>query len=426
MKEVPPNARAGLHRADILLRQGRFQEAERHLLESLAFHPTDQELLHTLAIAQLYQEHRAAAALETVEQALARQPSNATYHATKARILTDLEKHTQALEVAEEAIHLDPTNPYAFNARTGALMAMERWKDAEASAREALALDPNDALAANQLSTALRLQGRTAENVAQISGMLARDPLDPFTHASAGWNALQMGDRAAAEQHFLEALRLDPELEYARRGMLEAFRARSPVYRGYLNYAFRMMQLPRQARVGLILGAYVLFRYLSRLAREQGNPVLYALVFLYILFALWTHYAVPAGNLIVLLDRWARHALRPMEKAESLLVGGGVVLAVPLLIFGLVFDAMLLVVLGVMLLAVTMPLRYTLTNGRRAGQWVFGAATLYMAGVGLLYLCKGFLSPAMASAVPGLVGLGVILFIVVQLLPGLSALYRPR
>lgn len=426
MSPRPLNSQASLLRADMLLRQGRFQEAEQYLVESLAANPTDGEILHTLAIAQLHQEQRAKTALKTIENALAQNPAQPVYHATKARILVALDKPAQALAAADDAIRLEPANTYAFTARTSALLAMEKWPEAEASARHALALDPTDTLAANQLATALRLQGRTTENVAQISGMLAQDPLNPFTHASAGWNALQMGERALAEKHFLEALRLDPEMEYARKGMLEAFRARSAFYRMYLNYAFWMLRMPSRTRLVLIVSAYFLFRLVSKLARETGNVLLYVVVFLYILFALWTHYAIPTGNLIVLSDRWARHALRPLEKLEALLVGGGVVAAVPLLILGFAFDDLAIMGAGVTLIAAAMPLRYTLTNKQPWGILLFGGATLYFLAVGLLFVFSTRLPAAVTRDLPNYLALGILLFLAVQLLPGISKLYQPR
>ena len=119
-------------------------------------------------------------------------------------------------------------------------MGLRRHADAETAAREALALDPDSSGAANLLSHALRIQGKSGENEGRIEAMLARDPESDDNHCAAGWQALQSGKREQAQTHFMEALRLNPENDLAREGMLEAFKARSPLYRSYLKWAFWM------------------------------------------------------------------------------------------------------------------------------------------------------------------------------------------
>ena len=118
-------------------------------------------------------------------------------------------------------------------------------------------LDADNSASANQLAQALRLQNKHAENASHLAGMLSRDPEDPYTHANAGWAALQRGERRAAEVHFREALRLSPGFESAREGLLTSFRARSPLYRAYLRYCFAMQRLGAGSRWAVIIGLYL-------------------------------------------------------------------------------------------------------------------------------------------------------------------------
>src|SRR5580658_256855 len=126
--------------------------------------------------------------------------------------------------------------------------------------------------------------------------MLARDPQNASTHASAGWAALQRGERRVAEEHFLEALRLEPGSENARHGLLNSFRARSPFYRAYLAYCFWMQQLSRRTRWAVIIGLIVITNFSRELFTGSMAPVGYAVSVLYGLFVLWVWVAKGIGN----------------------------------------------------------------------------------------------------------------------------------
>jgi hypothetical protein len=243
---------------------------------------------------------------------------------------------------------------------------MEKWALAEQSARQALALDADNSAAANQLAQALRLQNKQAENATHLAGMLARDPENAFTHANAGWAALQRGEHREAETHFREALRLDPDFEYARDGLLNSFRARSPIYRAYLKYTFAMQRLSRGARWAVILGLY----FGVKVARFIPGGIV--LVALYFLFVLWVWVARPVGNFLLLFDSFAKFALRPREKTEAAIVGGGLLLGILAVIASLGFDLPIVRLAGIGLIASAFPLSLTFTNASRAGSWLFG------------------------------------------------------
>ncbi len=280
----------------------------------------------------------------------------------RAFILCVLNRPAEALKAADAGIALDPASSYAFTARAQALLSQEKWSAAETAAREALALDADNASAANQLAHALRLQDKMEENAAQIAGMLARDPEDARTHCSAGWGALQRGDRRAAERHFLEALRLEPGYENARNGLLNSFRARSPLYRAYLAYCFWMQKVGRQARMAVIIGLVVAVNFSRVLFSGSMAPVGFGLAVFYGLFVLWVWVARGVGNFILLFDRFAKHALLRSEKIEALFVGGGISAGLLLLGAGLALKQESLYLPAITLVASAFPLSMTFTN----------------------------------------------------------------
>ncbi len=379
-----PHLDALLHHADLLLRQGRFPEAEAKLREALQASPRNDYLLYLLAQCQYHQDGGEARALTTIRDAIGLAPETAPHHALHAQILTDLRKLDEARAAAEQAIALEPGFGEGHNALTYVLLRQERWAEAEASARRALALDADDATAANHLAHALRLQNKMEENAAQLRGMLERDPENSATHVSAGWSALQAGRRRDAETHFLEALRLHPGNEAARHGLLEAFKGRSPLYRGYLGWCFFMQRLSQGQRWMVIIGLYLAFRFSRQLFTGALAPLGVAVTVIYLSFALWSFLARGVGGLLLLADRLARHALRPAERWEAVLVGGGVALGLLLVVAGAAASWFPATIWGAASLVAAIPFACVFHNDSRVGRVLFGGLGLYVAVVGAL------------------------------------------
>ncbi len=345
---------------------GRYADAETAIRAALSHEPNDAFALHQLAGCQWQIPGRQKDALQTINEAISIEPNEPEHHVLRAFILCVLDRPKEALAAARMALGFNPTDTGAFAAEAQAHLQMENWPLAETAARQALALDADNSAAANQLAQALRLQNKQVENAAHLAGMLARDPDDAFTHANAGWAALQRDEHRQAETHFREALRLDPDFDYAREGLLNSFRARSPIYRAYLKYSFAMQRLGQGARWAVIIGLYLAVRFAGKL------PGGFVLVALYFLFVLWVWVARGVGNFILLFDRFARYALRPAEKTEAVAVGGGLCVGLVLLGIGAVFSPMTLV-LGLGLVAAVFPLSMTFTNASKIGTWLFGS-----------------------------------------------------
>ncbi|MCE9609779.1 MAG: tetratricopeptide repeat protein [Chthoniobacter sp.] len=369
-----PQIMRGLQLRDL----GRYADAENCFREALAQEPNDAFALHQLAACQLQLPKRQSDALATIDRAIGLEPNDAEHHVLRSYILSIIDRPKDGLLAAQTALGLDPHSSIAFTAQAQAHLQMEQWPAAEQSARQALALDADNSSAANQLAQALRLQNKLAENASHLAGMLARDPEDAFTHANAGWAALQRGQHRAAEEHFREALRIDPDFDYARHGLLESYRARSPIYRAYLRYCFFMQRLSSGSRWAVIIGLYIG----SRVAR--AIPGGFAFVALYMLFVLWVWVAKPVGNFFLLFDSFARYALRPDEKREAAAVGGALALGLVVLLGTFVLRWPHTMPLGIGLIAAAFPLALTFTNGARFGTWLFGSiATLTILGAAL-------------------------------------------
>ena len=140
---------------------------------------------------------------------------------------------------------------------------------------------------------------------------LARRPDDPLTHANQGWALLHAGQPRQALEHFREALRLNPDLDWAKAGIVEALKARNFLYRWMLAYFLWMARLNPQVRWGLVIGALVAQQILGKTAAKnpQLAPYLLPVLYAYFAFVLLSWLAYPLFNLLLRLDRFGRHAL---------------------------------------------------------------------------------------------------------------------
>jgi tetratricopeptide (TPR) repeat protein len=389
-----------LARGLLLKEQRRYAEAEEYIKGALGSEPNNPFAFHALAACQFHQE-KLTEALDSISQAITLDPNESDHRALKAFILVSAEKKAEARREAQEAVSLDPHSAYAHCAVAQASMALEKWPETEEAARQALSIDPENVFAGNALAHALRLQNKMAENRAHVDDMLARDPEDAYTHATAGWAALQSGDTRRAEDHFREALRLDPNMDGAREGLLHSFKARSVFYRAYLKYCFWMQRLSERARWAVIIGLMLGVRFIRPLFTGAAAPIGVAIGALYFLFVLWVHVAQGVGNFILLTDRFARYALKFRERIEAVFVGASVLSGIICLGVGLGLSAHIWTILGSALIGAAFPFAYTFTNDSKPGAALFGS-------VGLLALVAGgleiYASLQPEGIDPGLVG----------------------
>jgi hypothetical protein len=187
---------------------------------------------------------------------------------------------------------------------------------------------------------ALTKLGRTGEAGLTLEEALAQDPEDALTHANMGWNALYERDRTRALEHFREALRLDPELDHARAGMVEALKARNPLYGLMLRYFLWMSTLSGKVQWAIIIGGYLGYRFLGKLATDRPDlaPYIRPVLVVYVVFALLTWIAAPLFNLLLRFNRYGRYALSRDQRRGSTLVGVLLVPALAGLIAWLITD----------------------------------------------------------------------------------------
>ena len=371
---------AHLARAQLLLQQSRAADAERELRLGLAHEPQSPALLALLALS-LVEQHKAADAVAAANNAVGLAPDIAYFHYIRGVVMERLERHAEALLAAREAVRLDPSDEEGFALLASIHLAQRDWTAALEAAEAGLALNPEHVGSANLRAMALVRLGRKAEATQTMDFALERSPENGFSHANQGWNCLHRNDPAKAQEHFREALRLEPDLEYARHGMLEALKSRNPVYRGMLAYFLWMGRQSAKLQWAFIIGSFFLLRSVIALADQQ--PLLWILVVVFYLFIYLSWTAVPMFNLMLRLHPFGRFVLSADERKGSYWFGGTLLLALAALAATFaVSEAFLLVFIVLTVLSVCVAATFAGQGRRRLylGLATGGLAALATAG----------------------------------------------
>lgn len=330
---------AHLERAQLLLEQSRPADAENEAMQALAIDPAQPAALAVLALSRAAQSKHDAA-LGAAQEAVGLAPDAPYIHYVHGFVLHRMDREEDAFRAVQESLRLDPHNPESFSLLASVELTRRRWPAALDAAERALEIDAEHVDAANLRAMALVRLGRKDEAMATVDFALNRAPEDAFSHANQGWNCLHQGDPRRAQDHFREALRLAPGLEYAREGMLEALKARNPVYRALLAYFLWMGRQSNRFQWAFIVGIYFGTRMIRGLAATQPDMkwvwwpllgLLYAFVYLS-----WT--ANPMFNLLLRFDRFGRHVLSPDQRIATNWFGAAFGLMIAALAWWLVQD----------------------------------------------------------------------------------------
>lgn len=381
---------AHYQRGLMLLEQSRNDMAEKEFRQSVAADPQNAYPRTMLALTLANQERYAEAEAEIAE-ALRLEPSAPFVHYIRAKVLFGRVRLKEAEQAIRDAIELDPEDADFRALLASILLNQKRWQEALDASEEGLALDAEHVDCTNLRAIALVQLGRRSEAGATIDAALAKNPENSDTHANQGWTCLHNGEYEKALEHFKESLRLDPENEWAREGILEALKARYFTYSLMLRYFLWMARLSSKAQWMVILGGYFGMRLLSGV--RKSNPALEPWIFpiqlVYLVFVFLTWTAEPLFNMLLRFNKFGRMVLNDQEITASNWVGGFVGVALlavivgltvypPALLGGLVFGFGVLPVAGVFKCQPGWP-RFTMA-----------AYTIAVVGCGILALVLGF------------------------------------
>lgn len=311
-----------IQRAEILMQQKKYAEAEKLLKGLMATDPADVHTLSLLSEAFLQQDKPDDAAA-LIDSAISLSPDSAYLFYIKARVAIQKDTYDEAEKNIQQSLQLEPDDADYYALWASIKLMRKQYKEALELADTALELDPENLLGLNTRSTVLLKLDNKEDSFKTIEGALREDPNNAYTHANYGWGLLEQGDHKKALNHFREALKNDPDSEFAKAGMVEALKANNIFYKFFLKYSFWINNLTAKYQWGVIIGFYVGVRILKSIAKSNENlqPFLTPLIVLLSIIAFSTWIIAPVSNLFLWLSPFGKHLLGKKEILSSNFVG---------------------------------------------------------------------------------------------------------
>lgn len=377
-----------IERAQMLVQSRRFGDAKKELLLALSEEP-ENVLAHTLLGICCSALKEPGEAIQHAQQAVHLAPDSAFVQESLAHVLLHADRYDEAMETAQQALAIDPARPQAHNVMASVHAHRKNWPAVAQAADMALSYDPDDTDARNLRALALRSMGQSGASVEELKQSLQINAEDASSHANLGWTYLQRGNTDKAEIHFREALRIDPDLEWARVGALETLKSKVPVYRWILGYFMWMSTKTAGNQWLIILGLFFAYRISRGLlaANPATQFLVIPLLFVYVLFCATTWFATPLSNAVLVLHPFARMAMTAWERWGGILVGAALLVTMGLVAAAVVTEPNdVYVVLASCVGFTAMPLAFTFQSREGTPRKVMAAVT---AGVAVLAVGNG-------------------------------------
>lgn len=388
-------------RAQLLLNQNNYARAEESARLALEEDPGDG---HALTILALIQSHRGQhkQALATADSAIAVEPDWAHGRFVKACIAFDAGDLKIAEKSAQEALELAPETPATYGLLAGVHLRNKQYKKAVDFARQGLEYDAENETCRNMLVHALAIQGHGVEAEQAATETISDNPESSQAHASAGWVHLRNRKHKEALNSFREALRLEPDNDYARSGLVQAIKAQNFIYAGFLVYMHWMQRLPKGARFGIYFGIWILYRQVAKLGTSSPEllPVTFIAAAAYFLFiySMWTIDAL--FNVLLFIHPVGRYALSPYQKKVTVAMLTSLMLGLAMIIATIWIGHSILVVGGICIIGVGVPIAALYHAEKLSNRIIFSAEAIGLTLAILIFVVGAFTQSNTGPLIP--------------------------
>jgi Tfp pilus assembly protein PilF len=249
-----------LEKALILIEQSRYKLAETEIRQQLLIAPHS-FFAHALLSICLLELKQGKEAIQAAKLAVQLAPDISDTHYNLAKILY-IQKHLkQAKSAVEAAIHLESEVADYFALLSVIQLAQGNRDRALASAERGLSLDAEHLSCLNLCAMALLRLHRYQEAQNTLETAIAQDPENTAAYAIKGWVYLYRGNADLAWQCFRESLRLNPEQEQARTGILEALKLKYSLYSFIFKSEIFLSQINFYLRLALAIAFLLLSQF---------------------------------------------------------------------------------------------------------------------------------------------------------------------
>ena len=281
-----------------------------------------------------------------VRRVLGETPHDAGAHALLGLCLVEQDKLDEAQARSSRRLCSSRTGRTRIICRSVVLEHRKRFAEAEASAREAVRLEPLDADYHARLAATLFQQGKWQPAFDAATEGLAHDAEHRPAITCGRWRSPSWAGRARRWRRSTRRLRATPttrwptrtragpcctrasrarrwstfakrcgsirRFEYAQQGIVEALKARNPIYRWMLAYFLVDGAARATAPGGASSSAATLARgSCNGLARNNPDwaPWIMPILMVYLVFVLLTWFAYPLFNLLLRFNKFGWYAL---------------------------------------------------------------------------------------------------------------------
>ena len=392
-----------IERANLLLKQGRVNDAITQVKNALQQNPDNDEALAMYARC-FFDKREFDEGIKTTQRAIAINAENPYYYYLLAFGYYRKNVNKLAIENLQKSIQLNPFFCESYGLLSMIFCEEKEFEKALQKANEGLVIDPENITCLNGRSVALNKLKRIDDAVETMQYALAQDPDNDFTHSTVGWNYLEKGKHKIAATHFREALRINPNNHHARRGLKESLKSIIPPYRWLLQYSFWINNKGKKARWAIPLGVYLVVRIFSTVlqSNDTTRTIGGILIGLYLLFVVTTWIINPLANFFLLFHKDGKYALDNTERWTAITVVSS--LAVGCLLFGIgflnksdkYFQQFLIAAIAFWAMALPLgniqyPLAFKATTGRNK-------ISIILVGLGLLTVVFSFINLNIAMA----------------------------
>jgi len=308
-----------LDRANLLLQQKRYKDAETHIRQVLEQDPENDYALSLLARCY-FDSKQYDKGIEAIQQGIAIGPNESFYFYLLAFGYYQKNNAAASIQNLTKAIELNPYIAEYFGLLAFVLIEQRRFEEGLQKANEGLALEADNLTCLNARSTALNKLKRTDDAIDTMNTALSHDPDNEVTHSTIGWNLLERGRHKDAQKHFMEALRINPNFSSARSGLKESLKSKLVLYRWLLQYSFWVHNKGRNFQVAVPIILYITFRVLISIseANKGTESIAWILggIYIFIVVTSWTIGSI--ANFVLLFHPLGKHSLSNTEKWSAI------------------------------------------------------------------------------------------------------------
>ena len=204
--------------AGSFLQENNYEEAMKFSTKSIAINPSDYYALNIRGCCYAQAENLNKAE-QDFKKSIEIAPKFSGPFVNKGKILLDAHKYQEAIKMFDEAIRQFPNNVVALRMKGDCYKHLKEYRQAISSYNAALKINNKDADAWKGLGDIYGYQGKFDMSIDAYSKAIESDPNYLIPVSNRGFAKYHNGDRDGARNDFNQVLDIDPNNEYALKGL---------------------------------------------------------------------------------------------------------------------------------------------------------------------------------------------------------------